>query len=107
MTHTLTRTPTPTPTLTATKTLTPTATCNGTAWVVNECLNTCISGECFCDFGGTTTIYLGPSVTPGDLGYFPYSDPCMTNIWYGFYEYGGSIYEASQIQLVCNVGGTC
>jgi hypothetical protein len=99
-------TPTPTPTVETTPTPTPTA-CDGTPWIVNECLDTCVGGECFCESSSPTTIYLGPGVTPSDEGFFAYSDACLTEIWYGFYEYEGSIYEASQIQFVCTVGGPC
>lgn len=98
---------TPTPTPTPTPTRTPTPTCGGTPWIVNECNTGCVGGTCGCDSIGTTTIYLGSGVTPSDEGYFAYSDACLTDIWYGFYEYGGNIYEASQIQFVCNVGGPC
>jgi len=95
-------TPTPTPTPSATPA------CNGVEWIVQECTGgPCVGGICFCESSVSTSIYLPPLVQPGDEGYFAYSDPCLTNIWYGFYEWSGSIYEASQITFVCNVGGPC
>ena len=103
-------TPTPTPTPTSTTGgVTPTPSCGGTPFVVNECLNTCIGGECFCESSSPTTVYMGGggTINPGDEGYFLYSDACLTDIWFGYYEYGGSIYEASQIMFVCTVGGPC
>ena len=108
-THTSTNTPTLTKTPTSTPTSTPTPSCGGTPFVVNECLNTCVGGECFCESSSPTTVYMGGggTINPGDEGYFLYSDACLTDIWFGYYQYGGSIYEASQIQFVCNVGGPC
>jgi hypothetical protein len=99
---------TPTPTSTLTPTPTPTVTCGLYPFTINECTSTCFGGNCFCSTAGTTTVYMGQNfITPADEGYFLYSDPCLTDIWFGYYEYGGNIYEASQIQFICTVGGPC
>jgi hypothetical protein len=68
-----------------------------------------VVGECFCDSSTPTTVYMGGggTITPGDVGYFLYSDACLTDLWFGEYEYGGLIYTASQIQFICTVGGPC
>ena len=105
-------TPTPTPTpsstpSTPTPTPTPSSTpeCNG--FVVNECFSTCVTDNCFCDSATPTTIYLDPLSTPSDLGANVYADCERTILWFGDYEYGGIIYNASPITTVCLVGGGC
>lgn len=107
-------TPTPTPTetqsaVTPTPTPTPTETCGGIPFVVNECSSTCSGGNCFCSSIGNTTVYMGGggTINPGDEGYFLYTDACLTTLYFGFYQYNGNIYEASQIQYICTVGGGC
>ena len=50
---------------------------------------------------------MGPGATPADEGYFIYVDACLTTLWFGEYEYGGSIYSASQIVFEGNVGDPC
>jgi len=92
-------TPTPTPT--------PSATPDCIPQVIYECTNICQGGECFCDNPTPTNVYAHPGVLPSDVGQFLYSDCGLTTIWYGDYEYGGIIYNASPITPICVVGGPC
>jgi hypothetical protein len=41
------------------------------------------------------------------LGANVYADCERTILWFGDYEYGGIIYNASPITTVCLVGGGC
>ena len=50
---------------------------------------------------------MAPGQLPSDVGQFIYADCARTIIWYGDYEYGGIIYNASPITPICVVGGPC
>lgn len=109
-TSTIPSTPTPTPSATVgavTPTPTPTSTLQGSPHVVLECFATCVGGECFCDSASAVTIYMSPGLTPDMTGENVYADAGLTTLWYGDYQYAGSIWNASPISLVCVVGGGC
>ena len=105
--------PTPTPSITAsstpttTPTPTPTPTLAGTPHNVNECFATCVGDECFCDSATPITLYMASGLTPSDIGENIYTDPGLSVLFFGDYEYGGIIYSASPINEVCTVGGAC
>ena len=99
-------TPTPTPTLTRTPTSTPQA-LPPEMFNINECDGGCQGGECQCDSLGNQIVYMASGLSPSDIGENIYSDPGLTTLWYGFYSYSGSIYEASAISFVCVIGGPC
>lgn len=92
-------TPTPTPT--------PSSTPECIPQTVFECTNTCVGGECFCDSPFEVTVYAAPGVLPSDEGETLYTDCGLTEIYYGQYQYGGIIYDASPITIVCLPGGGC
>jgi hypothetical protein len=95
--------PTPTPTLTRTPTPTP----EGVPQLVNECFATCVGGECFCDSATPITLYMAPGLSPGDVGENIYTDAGLSVLFFGDYQYGGIIYNASPIIVICTVGGGC
>jgi hypothetical protein len=98
--------PTPTPTLTRTPTQTPGG-LPPEMFNILECDGGCQGGECQCDSLGLQIVYMAPGLSPSDEGENLYSDPGLTTLWYGFYSYSGSIYEASPISFVCVIGGPC
>jgi hypothetical protein len=102
-TPSVTRTSTPTPTLTPT----PTQTLAGVPHSVNECFATCVTEECFCDSATPITLYMASGLSPGDIGENIYTDSGLTVLFFGDYQYGGIIYSASPISVVCTVGGGC
>jgi hypothetical protein len=96
-------TSTPTPT----QTPTPTSTPAGVPQLVNECFATCVGGECFCDSATPITLYMAPGLSPGDVGENIYTDAGLSVLFFGDYQYGGIIYNASPIIVICTVGGGC
>jgi hypothetical protein len=74
---------------------------------VFECTTTCVGGECFCDSSFEVTVYAAPGVLPSDTGETLYTDCGLTEVYFGDYQYGGTIYTASPISIVCTPGGGC
>ena len=103
--------PTPTPSITPTHTPTPTRTPGPVpppeTFSITECDGACQGGECQCSSLGIQVVYMASGLNPSMEGENLYSDAGLTTLWYGFYQYSGSIYEASAISFVCVVGGPC
>ena len=94
-----------TPAPTATSTPTPSREC--VEQYVFECTNTCVGGVCSCDSSFEVTVYAAPGVLPSDTGETLYTDCGLTEVYFGDYQYGGTIYTASPISIVCTPGGGC
>ena len=95
--------PTPTPT----PTMTPSPTPDCLPEVVQECTSTCQGGLCFCDDPFSVNVYAPPGVLPSDIGATLYTDCGLTNVYNGNYEYGGVIYSASPVAIICTPGDPC
>ena len=80
----------------------------GDSHTINECFNTCVSGNCFCDNSTATTVYMEVSFSPLDINNVIYADSACTIPWHGDYEYSNTIYSSNPtIQIICNPGGPC
>jgi hypothetical protein len=50
---------------------------------------------------------MASGLSPSDIGENIYTDSGLTVLFFGDYQYGGIIYNASPINEVCTVGGAC
>lgn len=98
----------PSPTATPTRTPTPTPTLGGTPFELGVCTGGgCSGGECQCLDVTLENVYMAPGTDPSMEGENIYQDPALTMLWFGTYQYGNNIYDASPIAFVCVVGGPC